>query len=55
MDMRQLMQMGQQMQSKMSEVQAALEELEVSATVGGGMVTATVDGKGRVRSLSIDP
>jgi nucleoid-associated protein EbfC len=55
MDMRQLMQMGQQMQSRMSEVQAALEEMEVSATAGGGMVTANVDGKGRVRSVSIDP
>ncbi len=55
MDMRQLLQMGQQMQSRMSEVQAALEEMEVPAAAGGGMVTATVDGKGRVRGLSIDP
>jgi nucleoid-associated protein EbfC len=54
MDMRQLLQMGQQMQGKMNEVQAALEEMEVTASSGGGMVTATVDGKGKVRALTLD-
>jgi nucleoid-associated protein EbfC len=54
MDMRQLLQMGQQMQGKMNEVQAALEEMEVAAAAGGGMVNATVDGKGRLKGLSID-
>jgi nucleoid-associated protein EbfC len=54
MDMRSLLQMGQQMQAKMNEVQSSLEALEVSAASGGGMVSATVDGKGNVRGLSID-
>ncbi len=54
MDMRSLLQMGQQMQAKMNEVQSSLEAMEVSAAAGGGMVTATVDGKGTVRGLSID-
>lgn len=55
MDMKQLFQMGQQMQSRMNEVQESLERMEVEASAGGGMVTATVDGKGQVRSLRIDP
>ncbi|TVP50602.1 MAG: YbaB/EbfC family nucleoid-associated protein [Gemmatimonadales bacterium] len=54
MDMRQLLQMGQQMQAKMSEVQESLERMEVSATAGGGMVTAMVDGKGQLKGITID-
>jgi nucleoid-associated protein EbfC len=55
MDFRQLLQMGQQMQSKMAEMQEALERQEVSATAGGGMVTVRVDGKGTVKAISLDP
>jgi DNA-binding YbaB/EbfC family protein len=55
MDMRQLFQMGQQMQAKMNEAQEALERMELEASAGGGMVTAVVDGKGQVRRLRIDP
>jgi len=54
-NLQQLMQMGQQLQSKMSEVQDMLDEKEVSASAGGGMVTATVDGKGNVQRVDIDP
>lgn len=55
MNMQQLMKMGQQMQSQMSEIQESLDRKEVSASAGGGMVTATVDGKGEVKGISIDP
>lgn len=55
MDMRQLFQMGQQMQAKMNEAQEALERMELEASAGGGMVTAVVDGKGQLRRLRIDP
>lgn len=55
MDMRQLLQMGQQMQAKMNEVQESLQKMEISAAAGGGMVTATVDGKGHLQRLGIDP
>jgi nucleoid-associated protein EbfC len=55
MDMRQLFQMGQQMQQKMTEAQAELEAMEVAGNAGGGMVRVTVDGRGDVKQLSVDP
>ena len=53
--LQQLMQMGQQMQSRMAEIQERLEKETFSASAGGGLVEATADGKGIVRSLKIDP
>jgi len=54
-DLKQLMQLGQQMQAKMTELQESLESRQISASSGGGMVTATVDGKGGVKQVQIDP
>ncbi len=54
MNMQQILKMGQQMQARVTEVQENLDRQEVSASAGGGMVTATVDGKGQVRSIAID-
>lgn len=54
-NLQQIMQMGQQLQSKMAELQEKLEKETVSATSGGGMVTATVDGKGKIKEIKIDP
>jgi DNA-binding YbaB/EbfC family protein len=53
-NLQQLLQMGQQLQAKVAELQERLESQEISASAGGGMVTATVDGKGAVRALQID-
>ena len=53
--LQQLMQMGQQMQSRMAEIQERLEKETFSASAGGGLVEATADGKGIVRSLKIEP
>lgn len=47
--------MGQQLQAKVAELQENLESKELSASAGGGMVTATVDGKGGIKSVRIDP
>jgi DNA-binding YbaB/EbfC family protein len=55
MDMRQLFQMGQQMQQKMTEAQSQLEAMEIPGSSGGGMVRVTVDGRGEVKQLSLDP
>jgi nucleoid-associated protein EbfC len=55
MNIQQLLQMGQKMQAQMSQVQDDLNQQEITASSGGGMVTVTVDGKGQVKSLSIDP
>jgi len=51
----QILQMGQQMQARMSELQTELGKQTVTSSAGGGMVTVTADGKGRVRAIKIDP
>ena len=53
-DIQQLMQMGQQLQARMAQLQEELSAREISASSGGGMVTATVDGKGTVTRIVID-
>ena len=50
-----LMQQAQEMQAKMAEMQERLADIEVSGGAGGGMVTATLNGKGELRRLKIDP
>lgn len=50
-----LMKQAQQMQAKMAEMQAALEQVEITGTAGGGMVTVTVTGKNAAKSVKIDP
>ena len=54
-NLQQLMQMGQQLQARINKIQEGLEEQKIEASSGGGMVTATVDGKGILRGLTIDP
>ena len=51
MDMKKMMRQAQQMQEKL---QAELEEMRVSASVGGGMVTATVNGTKTLLELKIE-
>jgi len=53
-NLQEILQMGQQMQTRMAEAQENLARMEVSASSGGGMVTVTVDGKATVRKLAID-
>jgi DNA-binding YbaB/EbfC family protein len=50
-----LMKQVQQMQARMAEVQAELEEVRVTGTAGGGMVTATLNGKQELLEIKIDP
>ena len=54
-NLQQLMQMGQQLQARIHKLQESLDSQKISATSGGGMVTATVDGKGQLRKISVDP
>lgn len=54
-NLQQLMQMGQQLQSRISKLQETLDGQKVKASSGGGMVTATVDGKGQIKRIEIDP
>ena len=54
-NLQQLMQMGQQLQSKVADLQERLDAQQVEASAGGGIVRATVDGKGSIKALTIDP
>jgi DNA-binding YbaB/EbfC family protein len=51
----QLFQLGQQVQARLSQLQTDLGNRTVTTSSGGGMVTVTADGKGRVREVKIDP
>mgnify|MGYP004733170383 CR=1 FL=1 len=46
---------AQKMQAEMLKMQAEQEEKQYSAAAGGGVVTAVVNGKHEVLSLTIDP
>jgi|ERR1700722_1852652 DNA-binding YbaB/EbfC family protein len=50
-----LMKQAQQMQSKMAEMQTRLEGLEIIGEAGAGLVTITLNGKGDLRHVKIDP
>jgi DNA-binding YbaB/EbfC family protein len=54
MDMNAIMRQAQEMQQKMSQVQEELAKKTVDATVGGGMVTATVSGKSELLAIKIE-
>ena len=43
------------MQQELIKMQAEMEEREYSATAGGGVVTATVNGKKELVSVKIEP
>ncbi|PPC86759.1 MAG: YbaB/EbfC family nucleoid-associated protein [Hyphomicrobium sp.] len=44
-----------QMQARLKEVQEELGRAEIEGQSGGGLVKVTVDGKGEVKRVSIDP
>ena len=54
-NLQQLMQMGQQLQARITKLQESLETQKVTGSSGGGMVNATVDGKGELKEIRIDP
>lgn len=51
----QMMKQAQQMQTKMTELQEKLAETELTGASGGGMVHVTMNGKGELRRVKIDP
>jgi nucleoid-associated protein EbfC len=54
-NIQQILQMGQQVQARLSQLQTELGQKTVTCSSGGGMVTVTADGRGKLRSLKIDP
>ncbi len=53
--MQKQMQQMQAMQRKMEELQAEIDEKEVTATAGGGAVSITVNGKRQLTDIVIKP
>jgi len=51
----QIMDSAQQMQGRMKDVDARMAEVTVQGQSGGGIVVATATGKGRLKSIKIDP
>ena len=45
----------QAVQRKMDEIQAQIDEMETTATSGGGAVTVTVTGKKELKDIQIQP
>ena len=54
-NMNQMLKQAQQMQDKITALQADLEQREFTASVGGGAVEIKVNGKREVLSLNIKP
>jgi DNA-binding YbaB/EbfC family protein len=54
-DMAKIMKQAQEMQSRMSDVQARLDAIEVTGESGAGLVQVTATAKGAVTGLVIDP
>ena len=46
---------AQKLQTRMAEMQEKLAEIEIDGSAGGGMVTVTLNGKGEMRKVKIDP
>jgi DNA-binding YbaB/EbfC family protein len=51
----QMMKQAQEMQAKMAEMQEQLAAVEVTGASGGGMIQVTLNGKGEMRKIEIDP
>ncbi|WP_330640632.1 YbaB/EbfC family nucleoid-associated protein [Anaerovorax odorimutans] len=54
-NMQKQMQQMQAMQRKMDELQGEIDQMETTATSGGGAVTVTVTGKKEIKSIEIKP
>lgn len=50
-----LMKQAQQMQERMQEMQAKLEAVELEGVSGAGLVAVTLNGKGEMKRVKIDP
>lgn len=46
---------AQKLQSRMAEMQQKLAEAEMTGTAGGGMVNVTLNGKGEMKKVKLDP
>lgn len=51
----QLIQLGQQVQRKLGEQEQQLAKRTIEVQAGAGMVRVRVDGRGRIRNITLDP
>ena len=54
-DIMKLLQQAQDMQGQLKKMQEELEQMTVTGTAGGGMVTAEVSGQGTLKRVKLDP
>jgi DNA-binding YbaB/EbfC family protein len=54
-DMFGMMKQAKELQSRMQAMQDEIAALSIDASAGGGLVKVTVNGKGEIKSLHIDP
>ncbi|MFT3725743.1 MAG: YbaB/EbfC family nucleoid-associated protein [Hyphomonadaceae bacterium] len=54
-DLSDIMRQAQQMQQRLQEAQAKMEEITAEGSSGAGMVKVTLKGKGELAALAIDP
>ncbi len=54
-DMAKIMKQAQEMQGKMADIEASLDQINVVGQSGAGMVVATTNAKGALKALEIDP
>ncbi len=50
-----MMKQAKELQEKMQALQAEVAAMEASGSAGAGLVTVTVDGKGGLKTVKIDP
>ena len=54
-DLSDIMRQAQEMQKKLAETQAKMEEISAEGSAGAGLVKVVLKGKGMMETLSIDP
>lgn len=54
-DFAQLWQLGQQVQGRLQDIQTELASRILEGTAGGGLVRVSIDGRGTIRDVHIDP
>lgn len=54
-DIMKLLQQAQEMQGQYQKIQDELQQMTLTGTAGGGMVTADVNGQGMLKRVKLDP
>lgn len=54
-DLMGMMSKARELQEKMQQVQEEVAAMDIVGTAGAGLVTVTMDGKGNMKALTIDP